>query len=114
MGDTPRLFDARRDERDACGIGFVADLGNRPTPATGPLIGRAVSAVPTDGEEAERRCFRAARRATHQAAGTGLYLASCSTRTVTYKALCAADQLAAFYPDLADPALTAQFVIFHQ
>ena len=33
MGDTPRLFDARRDERDACGIGFVADLGNRPSRA---------------------------------------------------------------------------------
>jgi glutamate synthase domain-containing protein 2/glutamate synthase domain-containing protein 1/glutamate synthase domain-containing protein 3 len=214
MGDTPRLFDARRDERDACGIGFVADLGNRPSRAivdhalaglerlrhrgaiaadaltgdggglllpldrqwlalpgedparlgvamaflppaeepaaaardaveqalaaeglrllrwrpvpvdpaalgeharaTAPLIEQAVFAAPADGEEAERRCFRAARRATRQAAGTGLYLASCSTRTVTYKALCAADQLAAFYPDLADPALTAQFVIFHQ
>src|SRR6266498_4160970 len=31
MGATPRLFDARRDERDACGIGFVADLASRPS-----------------------------------------------------------------------------------
>src|SRR5919198_114868 len=29
MGETPRLFDARRDERDPCGIGLVADLGHR-------------------------------------------------------------------------------------
>ena len=215
MGDTPRLYDARRDERDACGIGFVADLGHRPSRAmvdhalaglerlrhrgavaadartgdgaglllpldktwlalpgedpdrlgiamaflpqaepeaaaaraavesalaaeglallrwrrvpveeaalgdhahaTAPRIEQAVFLAPagSSSEDAERRCFRAGRRAT-RAAGPGLYLASCSTRTVTYKALCAADQLAAFYPDLADPALEAPFVIFHQ
>ncbi|HEX6675296.1 MAG TPA: glutamate synthase-related protein [Actinomycetes bacterium] len=215
MGATPRLFDARRDERDACGIGFVADLAGRPSReivdhalvglqrlrhrgaiaadartgdggglllpldrdwlalpgedrarlgvamaflpraggpaaaaraavadalaaegltllrwrevpvapdalgeharATAPRIEQAVFLTPTpaDGEDAERRCFRAGRRATRRGV-PGLYLASCSTRTVTYKALCAADQLAVFYPDLADPALTAPFVIFHQ
>ena len=69
-----------------------------------------------DPEDAERRCFRAARRAAAaaRAAGVRLYLASCSTRTVTYKALCAADQLAAFYPDLADPAFAVAFAVFHQ
>ncbi len=69
-----------------------------------------------DPEDAERRCFRAARRAAAaaRAAGVALYLASCSTRTVTYKALCAADQLAAFYPDLADPAFAVAFAVFHQ
>ena len=25
------LYDRRRDERDACGIGFVADVGGRPS-----------------------------------------------------------------------------------
>ncbi len=215
MGATPRLFDARRDERDACGIGFVADLASRPSReivdhalvglqrlrhrgaiaadartgdggglllpldrdwlalpgedparlgaamaflpsaeepaaaaraavcdalaaegltllrwrqvpvepaalgeharATAPRIEQAVFLAPAgaSGEDAERRCFRAGRRAMRRAV-PGLYLASCSTRTVTYKALCAADQLAVFYPDLADPALTAPFVIFHQ
>jgi glutamate synthase domain-containing protein 2/glutamate synthase domain-containing protein 1/glutamate synthase domain-containing protein 3 len=215
MGDhTPPLYDARRDERDACGIGFVADLHGRASRAivdhalcglerlrhrgavaadartgdgaglllpidrawlAGPgedgpgRLGLAMAFLPADpslaaaaraaveqalaaeglallrwravpvdpdalgeraracaprieqavfqapageDEEAERRCFRAGRRAV--AAATGLYLASCSTRTVTYKALCAADQLAAFYPDLADPSLTAPFVVFHQ
>ena len=33
---------------------------------------------------------------------------------MTYKALCAATQLAAFYPDLNDPALAVPFAIFHQ
>ena len=33
---------------------------------------------------------------------------------MTYKALCAADQLAAFYPDLADPAFDVAFAVFHQ
>jgi len=67
-------------------------------------------------EAAERRCFRAGRRAAMDArdGGAPLYLASCSLRTVTYKALCAADQLAAFYADLADERLRAPFVIFHQ
>jgi glutamate synthase domain-containing protein 2/glutamate synthase domain-containing protein 1/glutamate synthase domain-containing protein 3 len=86
--------------------------------ATAPAIEQAVFRVPepTGAEEAERRCFRAGRRATQaaRAAGVRLYLASCSTRTVTYKALCAADQLAAFYPDLADPAVAVAFAVFHQ
>ena len=43
-----------------------------------------------------------------------LYVASLSFRTVVYKALCAADQLDAFYPDLRDPALAVSFGIFHQ
>jgi glutamate synthase domain-containing protein 2/glutamate synthase domain-containing protein 1/glutamate synthase domain-containing protein 3 len=62
-------------------------------------------------DEAETRAYRARKRA--EAAGAG-YVVSLSFRTVTYKALCAADQLAAFYPDLLDPALTVPFGIFHQ
>src|SRR6266542_4279866 len=82
-----------------------------------PLIEQAVFRAPDLGaEEAERRCFRAGRRASAEAraAGAHLYLASCSTRTITYKALCAADQLAVFYTDLADQRLRAPFAIFHQ
>jgi glutamate synthase domain-containing protein 2/glutamate synthase domain-containing protein 1/glutamate synthase domain-containing protein 3 len=85
--------------------------------ANAPAIEQAVFQVDhVDPEEAERRCFRAGRRATlaARAAGVPLYLASCSTRTVTYKALCAADQLAAFYPDLADPSFAVAFAVFHQ
>ena len=62
-------------------------------------------------DEAELRAFRARRRAE---ATVSSYIASLSFRTVTYKALCAADQLAAFYSDLRDPALAVPFGIFHQ
>jgi glutamate synthase (ferredoxin) len=86
--------------------------------ANAPAIEQAVFRVANDAdvEEAERRCFRAGRRAALAArqAEVGLYLASCSTRTVTYKALCAADQLAAFYPDLAEDAFEVAFAVFHQ
>ena len=44
----------------------------------------------------------------------GAYIASLSFRTVTYKALCAAEELARFYPDLSDPELAVPFGIFHQ
>ena len=62
-------------------------------------------------DEAERRAFHARKRAERT---IGSYVASLSFRTVTYKALCAADQLAAFYPDLLEPALAVPFGIFHQ
>jgi glutamate synthase (ferredoxin) len=79
-----------------------------------------------DDDEAEWRAYRARRRAERlvRAAGAhgasrpggtgGAYVVSLSFRTVTYKALCAADHLADFYPDLRDPGLTASFGIFHQ
>ncbi len=63
------------------------------------------------GDEAEQRAYRARRRAEHV---VGAGVVSLSFRTVTYKALCAADQLDAFYADLRDPALAVPFTIFHQ
>jgi glutamate synthase domain-containing protein 2/glutamate synthase domain-containing protein 1/glutamate synthase domain-containing protein 3 len=67
-------------------------------------------------DEAERRAYLARR---HAEAGcrTGdcrAYFASWSGRTVTYKAMSAADQLSEFYPDLTDPRVEAWFGIFHQ
>jgi glutamate synthase (ferredoxin) len=62
-------------------------------------------------DELEWLAYRARKRA--ERAG-GAYVASLSFRTVTYKALCAADQLAAFYADLNDPAVAVPFGIFHQ
>jgi glutamate synthase (ferredoxin) len=65
----------------------------------------------TTADEAELRAYRARKRA--EAAG-GAYVVSLSFRTITYKALCAADQLARFYSDLRDPAVAVPFGIFHQ
>jgi glutamate synthase (ferredoxin) len=86
--------------------------------ADAPVIEQALLLGParSDGEDGERRAFRARRAAEAWARRhrVALYLASLSFRTVTYKAMCAADQLAAFYPDLAASDLAAPFCIFHQ
>ena len=64
----------------------------------------------------EAAAFRARRRIEREvrASGIPVYVASMSFATVTYKALCAADQLAAFYPDLTDPGFEAWFAVYHQ
>ena len=67
--------------------------------------------APSEHPDAERRAYRARRRAERV---PGVYVASLSFRTVTYKALCAAAQLVRFYPDLEDPELAVPFAIFHQ
>jgi glutamate synthase (ferredoxin) len=64
-----------------------------------------------DEDELELRAYRARRRTE---AVAGAYVASLSFRTVTYKALCAADHLVDFYADLRDPAVAVPFGIFHQ
>ncbi|MGL6279328.1 MAG: class II glutamine amidotransferase, partial [Gaiella sp.] len=87
----------------------VAALGSTAT-ASMPSIVQLVLA-PCDAADAELRAHRARRRAE---AVAGVYVASLSFRTVTYKALCAATQLASFYPDLADPSWSVRWAIFHQ
>ncbi|HUF33984.1 MAG TPA: glutamate synthase large subunit [Acidimicrobiales bacterium] len=44
----------------------------------------------------------------------GVYVVSCSFRTVVYKGLAAADAVGDFYLDLADERFAAPFTIFHQ
>ncbi|RDI75637.1 glutamate synthase-like protein [Gaiella occulta] len=87
----------------------VAALGSTAT-ASMPRIAQMLLA-PTPHADAEARATRARRRAETIA---GVYVASLSFRTVTYKGLCAATQLATFYPDLADPAYAVSWAIFHQ
>ncbi|MFN8103210.1 MAG: glutamate synthase large subunit [Acidimicrobiia bacterium] len=81
-----------------------------------PAITQMIFSAPgADDPEAEGRSYLARRRAEKAAAAGGvpLYVASCSTRTVTYKALVPGDDLAAFYPDLAAPDHEVAFGIFH-
>jgi glutamate synthase (ferredoxin) len=73
---------------------------------------RLVPPAGLGADEAELAAMRARKRIERER--SSLYIASLSFRTVTYKALCAADQLAGFYPDLADPELEIPFGIFHQ
>ena len=128
-GGEPIQAAARRALEDAClheGIGVSGwrvvpvDPGALGEFARGqaPRIEQAIllrsTSVPVD--EAERRAYRARKRFARTVAARGIpaYLASMSFRTVTYKALCAAEQLGAFYLDLADPDYTAPFAVFHQ
>jgi glutamate synthase domain-containing protein 2/glutamate synthase domain-containing protein 1/glutamate synthase domain-containing protein 3 len=90
-------------DRKALGPSALASL---------PEIVQAVLEPPDgDANEIERRAFHARKRVDGR---DDLYVASLSFRTVVYKALCAADHFAAFYPDLSDPALEVPFGIFHQ
>ena len=65
---------------------------------------RVADVAARDRDRARRRAERT----------PGAYIASLSFRTVTYKALCAAEELGRFYPDLRDPSLAVPFGIFHQ
>jgi glutamate synthase domain-containing protein 2/glutamate synthase domain-containing protein 1/glutamate synthase domain-containing protein 3 len=78
--------------------------------ASMPRVAQLVLA-PCGEPDAELRAYRARRRAELV---DGVYVASLSFLTVTYKALCAATQLASFYPDLREPGWEASFAIFHQ
>ncbi|HVL65503.1 MAG TPA: glutamate synthase large subunit [Actinomycetota bacterium] len=85
--------------------------------STLPVIEQATMLLPAgcDLDEGERRAFRA-RRAIERLAREEMlrvYPVSVSFRTITYKALCAADRLADFYIDLADERTEAWFALFH-
>ena len=83
-----------------------------------PVIRQALFHVPAgiDAGVAERRCYLARKRAERRCRDehVSAYFASWSTRTVTYKAMSAADQLSEFYPDLNEHRWHAWFAIFHQ
>jgi len=120
---TRRLFD------EACRTEHLDLIDWRPVPvqrdalgdlarSTAPQIEQAIITVrgSVSSSDAEARCYRARKRVERalRAAGLGAYVASMSFKTLTYKAMCAADQLAAFYPDLRDQRFIAPFAIFHQ
>jgi len=120
---TRRLFD------EACRADHLHLIDWRPVPVepdalgdlartTAPVIEQAIIAVESavSSADAEARCYRARKRVERavRAAGLRAYVASMSFRTLTYKAMCAADQLAAFYPDLRNPRFASPFAIFHQ
>jgi glutamate synthase domain-containing protein 2/glutamate synthase domain-containing protein 1 len=128
-GGEPVQAAARRALEDAClheGLGVSSwrvvpvdpDALGEHARRHAPRIEQAVllrsTSVPV--EEAERRAFRARKRFARTVAARGIpaYLASASFKTVTYKALCAAEQLGAFYADLRDEALAVPFAVFHQ
>ncbi|HYV58570.1 MAG TPA: glutamate synthase subunit alpha, partial [Acidimicrobiia bacterium] len=113
---------------DACAAEGIEVAGWRPVPVDESHLGAAARADQpslwhgilqcpdgVDEAEAERRAYRARRRAeaTCREARVRHYFASFSFITVTYKALVLSDRLAAFYPDLADSEFGGALAIFH-
>ena len=69
------------------------------------------------GDEFERTLYRARKMIVNRARAKGvqrLYIASFSGRTVVYKGLVLATELAHFYPDLSDTDFTSAIAVFHQ
>lgn len=131
-GDDDQAVAKRRFARDAvvaaCAEEQLRFVGWREVPvhpdaigtiarAAMPALVQAILARPAqlDDVEAERRAYRVRRRARKacEAAGVRFYAASCSFRTVTYKAMADADQLDRFYPDLGDERFTSALAVFH-
>jgi glutamate synthase domain-containing protein 2/glutamate synthase domain-containing protein 1/glutamate synthase domain-containing protein 3 len=67
-------------------------------------------------EDFDRRLFLARKQYERAALAAGLpgYIASISSRTMVYKALCAGKLLAEFYSDLADQEFKTPIALFHQ
>jgi glutamate synthase (ferredoxin) len=116
-------------ERLLAAHGFV-EITWRDVPADASLLGpkardglpkirqALLTAAPTEhpstngAGELERRCSLL--RKAFERECPAAYVCSLSSQTIVYKALCASGDLAAFYPDLADPSFTCAFAVFHQ
>ena len=74
--------------------------------------------VRPSGLALDRLVYPLRKRAGHvtpdvEAAGTGVYFASLSSRTITYKGMLTAPQMSHFFPDLADERCTSAIAIVH-
>jgi len=65
-----------------------------------------------EGDAFERKLY-VIRRVAELAAGPGLVVPSLSSRTLVYKGMLTAPQLARFYPDLRDPAFESALALVH-
>jgi glutamate synthase (NADPH/NADH) large chain len=85
----------------------LGEIANASRPAIWQVLITAA-----DLADFDRRLFLA--RKQFERANLPGYIASSSSQTVVYKALCAGRLLSEFYPDLADPAFRTPFALFHQ
>ena len=114
----------------ACNQFGVGIIGWRDVPTNPRCLGdKALSTVPEmqqllmsraegwDDEEFERRLFLVRKVAGIKAREAGVeefYINSCSSKTIVYKGLFNAPQLAKYFPDLRSPLFTTASVVFHQ
>ena len=82
--------------------------------ATMPVIRQALVRAPVrvSGPELERLLYLCRKRISREC--SGVYVASFSSKTISYKGLMSARQLGSFYLDLADPDYETAIALFHQ
>ena len=86
-------------------------------PWLGQVVVRRTDAACEAGDTFERLLYVARKRIINTARARGvqrLYIASLSSRTIVYKGLVLAEELAHFYPDLSDPEYKTAIAVFHQ
>ncbi len=96
----------------------VSVLGEKAN-ATRPEIEQIIisNSKGVDEERFERELYVIRRRIEKAAAAEGigeLYIASLSCRSIIYKGMMLAEQVAEFYPDLQDDRFESAFAIYHQ
>ncbi len=111
----------------------LAVLGWRDTPVDASAIGRVARgsqpyiqqvfvgrAAGMDENAFERKLYVARKRAESEVAGSDIegrevfYIASLSARTIVYKGLLLAPQIANFFGELSDPAVSSALCLVHQ
>jgi glutamate synthase (NADPH) large chain len=102
-------------------------LGWRDTPINGDAIGRVARgsqpyiqqvfvarAKGMSEADLERRLYIVRKRIESEAGAMGVYVPSLSARTIVYKGLLLAPQIANFYPELGDPEVVSALCLVHQ
>ncbi len=93
----------------------LGDKANATRPEIEQIL---ISNAPGDDHETFERKLYVIRRRIEKAATSagvqGLYICSLSCRSIIYKGMMLAEQVAEFYPDLLDPRFESAFAIYHQ
>ncbi|MCF6234729.1 MAG: glutamate synthase large subunit [Rhodobacteraceae bacterium] len=96
-------------------VGCLGDKANATRPEIEQILISNSKGV--DEERFERELYVIRRRIEKAAAAqgiAGLYVASLSCRSIVYKGMMLAEQVADFYPDLRDARFESAFAIYHQ
>src|ERR1700689_1263974 len=105
----------------------LTGLGWRDTPINGAAIGRIARgsqpyiqqifigrAKGMTEDQLEPQLYIVRKRVESEAAAKGVYIRSLSARTIVYKGLLLAPQIASFYPELNDPEVVSALCLVHQ
>jgi glutamate synthase (NADPH) large chain len=96
-------------------ITCLGEKANATRPEIEQILIRCEKPIGTEEFERELYIIRRRIEKAAQAAGVSqLYLASLSCRSIIYKGMMLAEQVADFYPDLLNPRFESAFAIYHQ